>query len=196
MGPAPTSPRALHGWALETSSCFFRCCRAGTSVVRVLSWAKPCSASWDLRVVCTFLKKKVLPFGCSPRASCCLAQGARGSSLEIALILRWRAPEHIPRFFIKKSSNIARSGFFLSWGLEVVCLEEVFLVTCAFFEGKSALTECSPRASCYLEQRVGESWILCCLKIVVLRKSSEWCALFWRKSALTECSPRASCYLE
>ena len=150
MGPAPTSPRALHGWVLEASSCSFKSCWAGTSIVRVLSWAKPCSALWDLHVVCTFLKKKVLSLGCSPRASCCLAQGARGSSLEIALILRRRAPEHIPGFFVKKSSDIAMSEFFLSCGLEVVCLEEVFWVMC-FFEGKSALTECSPRASCYLE---------------------------------------------
>ena len=164
MGPAPTSPRALHGWTLEALSYSFRSCRAGTSVVRVLSWAKPCSASWDLCVVCTFLKKKVLPFGCSPRASCCLAQGAGGSFLEIALILRRRAPEHIPGFFVKKSSDIAMSGFFLSCGLEVVCLEEVFWMMCAFFEEKSALTECSPRASCYLEQKVGGSWILCCFE--------------------------------
>ena len=76
MGPAPTSPRALHGWVLEASSCSFKSRRAGTSVVRVLSWAKPSSAWWDLCVVCTFLKKKVLPFVCSPRASCYLAQGA------------------------------------------------------------------------------------------------------------------------
>ena len=87
-------------------------------------------------MVCTFLKKKVLPFGCSPRASCCLAQGAGGSSLEIALILRRRAPERIPGFFVKKSSDIARSGFFLLLGLEVVCLEEVFLVMCAFLKKK------------------------------------------------------------
>ena len=87
-------------------------------------------------MVCTFLKKKVLPFGCSPRASCCLAQGARGSSLEIALILRRRAPEHIPGFFVKKSSDIAMSGFFLSCGLEVACLEEVFLVMCVFLKEK------------------------------------------------------------
>ena len=73
-----------------------------------------------------FLEKKVLLFGCSPRASCYLAQGAGASSLEIALILRRRAPEHIPGFFVKKSSNIAMAGFFLSCGLEVVCLEEVF----------------------------------------------------------------------
>ena len=108
---------------LEASSCSFRSCRAGTSVVRVLSWAKPCSASWDLRVVCIFLKKKVPPFGCSPRASCCLVQGAWGSLLEIALILHRKAPEHIP-------------GFFLSCGLEVVCFEEVFWVMCAFWRKK------------------------------------------------------------
>ena len=65
-----------------------------------------------------------------------------------------------------------------------------------FFEEKSTLTECSPRASCYLEQGAGGSWILCCFKIVDLKKSFEWCALFWRKSALTEYSPRASCCLE
>ena len=169
MGPASTSPRGLHGWVLEASSCSFRSCRVGTSVVRVLSWAKPCSASWDLCVVCTFLEKKVLPFGCSPRASCCLAQGAWGSFLEIFLILHWKVPQFpywkelwfscVRVLFVGKSSDIAMFGFFLSCGLEVVCLEEVFWVTCAFFWRKSALTECSPRASCYLEQKVGGSWI-------------------------------------
>ena len=49
-----------------------------------------------------------------------------GLFFEIALILRRRAPEHIPGFFVEKSSDIAMSGFFLSCGLEVVCLEEVF----------------------------------------------------------------------
>ena len=83
-----------------------------------------------------FEEKKVLSSGCSPRASCYLEQGARGSCLEIALILRRRAPEHIPGFFIKKNSDIARSELFLSRGLEVVCLEEVFLVTCAFSKEK------------------------------------------------------------
>ena len=136
MGPVSTSPRALHGWALEASSCSFRSCRAGTSIIRVLSWVKPWTASWDLRVVCAFLKNKVLPSECSPRTSCCLGQGAGGSCLEIALILRRRAPEHILGFFIKKNSDIARSGFFLSWGLEVVYLEKVFLVTCAFSKKK------------------------------------------------------------
>ena len=136
MGPASTSPRALHGWALEASSCSFRSCRVGTSVVRVLSWAKPCSALWDLWVVCTFFLKKVLPSGCSPRASCYLEQGAGGSCLEIVLIPRWSAPKHIPGLFIKKNSDIARFRFFLTWVLEVVCLEEIFLVTWAFLRKK------------------------------------------------------------
>ena len=136
MGPASTSPWALHGWALEASSCSFRSCRVETSIVRVLSWVKPCSASWDLRVVCAFLKKKAHPAGCSPQASCYLEQVAGGSCLEIALILHRRPPEHKPGFFIKKNSDIDRSGFFLSWGLEVVCLEEVFLVTCTFSKRK------------------------------------------------------------
>ena len=135
VGPAPISPRALHSWALEALSCSFRSCRAGTSVVRVLSWVKSCSALWDLRVECTFLKKKVFPFGCSPRASCYLVQGAGGSCLEIARILRWKVPEHVPGFF-KKNSDIARSGFFLSWGLEVVLSWRSLLSDVHFFEEK------------------------------------------------------------
>ena len=136
MGPAPTSPRALHGWVLQASSCSFKSRRAGTSIVRVLSWAKLCSASWDLCVVCTFLKKKVLPIGCNPWASCCLAQEAWGSFLEISLILRWKAPEHIPGFFVEKSSDLAMFGFFLSCGPEAICLEEASWVMCAFLEKK------------------------------------------------------------
>ena len=159
MGPAPTSPRALHGWTSEALSCSSRSCRAGTSVARVLSWVKPCSASWDLRVECAFLKKKVLLFGCSPRASCFLIQGAGGSCLEITLILRWNVPKHVPGFFVKKNSDIARSDFFLSWVLEVVLSWKSLFGDVRFFEEKSALTECSPRASCYLEQKVGGSWI-------------------------------------
>ena len=162
----------------------------------MLSWAKPCSALWDLHVVCTFLKNKVLPFGCSPRASCYLVQGAGGSCLEIALILRWNVPEHVPRFFIKKNSDIAWFDFFSSWVLEVVLSWISLLGDVRFFEEKSALTECSPWASCYLEQGAAGSWILCCLKIAVLKKPFEWRALFWRKSALTECSPWASCCLK
>ena len=77
----------------------------------------------------------MLPSGCSPRASCYLKQGAGGSCLEIALILRRRASEHIPGLFIQKNSDIARSGFYLR-GLEVVCLEEVFLVMCTFSKKK------------------------------------------------------------
>ena len=54
----------------------------------------------------------------------------------------------------------------------MICLEEVFFGDVRFFGEKSALTECSPRASCYLEQKVGGSRILCCLKTAVLKKSS------------------------
>ena len=147
MGPASTSPRALHGWALEASSCSFRSCRVETSVVRVLSWVKPCSASWDLRVVCAFLKKKAHPARCSPRASCYLEQVAGGSCLGVALSLRRKVPEYTPGFFIKKNSDI-------SWGLEVV-----FLVMCAFFEEKSALIECSPRGSMFGLQRMQNSMV-------------------------------------
>ena len=60
-----------------------------------------------------FFEEKSALTECSPRASCYLEQRARGSSLEIALILHRRAPEHIPRLFIKKNSDIALSGFFL-----------------------------------------------------------------------------------
>ena len=35
----------------------------------------------------------------------------------------------------------------------------LFLEWCALFWRKTALTECSPRASCYLKQKVGGSWI-------------------------------------
>ena len=120
MGPASTSPRALHGWALEASSCSFRSCRVGTSVVRVLSWAKPCSASWDLRVVCTFfLKKKYSHLGVAPEPLAIWNKELEG----LVLKLFW--------FFVERLPSI-----FLSWGLEVVCLEEVFLVTCAFSKKK------------------------------------------------------------
>ena len=193
MGPAPTSPRALHGWALETSSCSFRSCRAGTCVVRVLSWAKPCSASWDLHVVCTFLKKKVLPFGCRPWASCYLAQGARGSSLKIALILRRRAPEHIPGFFVKKSSDIAMSGFFLSCGLEVVCREEVFWVMCAFLKKKVHSLSVAPEPLAIWNKKLEGLESLHCFEnsfrvlFIVMswsglpwRSLFGWCVLFWR----------------
>ena len=196
MGPAPTSPRALHGWALEASSCSFRSCQAGTSVVRVLSWAKPCSASWDLRVVCIFFEEKVLPSGCSPRASCYLEQGAGGSCLEIALILRRRAPEHILGFFIKKNSDIARSGFFLSWGLEVVYLEEVFLVTCAFSKKKVHSLSVAPKPLAIWNKKLEglESYVV--WKLLSWRSLLSDVRFFEEKSALTECSLRASCYLE
>ena len=181
MGPVSTSPRALYGWALEASSCSFRSWRAGTSVVRVLSWVKPCSASWDLRVVCAFLKKKVLPSWCSPRASCYLEQGARGSYLEFVLILRRRAPEHIPGLFIKKNSDIARSGFFLSWVLEVVCLEEVFLVTCAFSKKKMYSLSVAPEPLAIWNKKLEglESYVV--WKLLSWRSLLSDVCFFWKK---------------
>ena len=55
-----------------------------------------------------FFEEKVHPSRCSPRASCYLEQGARGSYLKIVLILRRRAPEHIPGYpssFCRESLN-------------------------------------------------------------------------------------------
>ena len=143
-----------------------------------------------------FFEEKIHLAGCSPRASCYLEQGAGGSCLEIALILHRRAPEHIPGFFIKKNSDIARSGFFLSWFLEVVLSWRSLLGDMRFFEEKSALTECSPRASCYLEQGAGglESFVV--WKLLSSRSLLSNVRFFEEKSALTEYSPRASCYLE
>jgi len=195
MGPAPISPRALHGWALEASSCSFRSCRVGTSIVRVLSWAKPCSASWDLRVLCAFLKKKYIRLGVAPEPLAIWNKELEGLTLKSFWFFVEGLPSIYPVFFKKELGySSVRVLFIVSpWsGLSWRSL----LGDMRFFEEKSALTECSPRASCYLEQKVRGSWILCCLKTPVLKKSSEWCALFWRKSALTECSPRASCYLE
>ena len=90
-----------------------------------------------------------------PQASCCLAQGAWGSFLVTFLILRRKAP------------------WLLCWkGLWFSCVRVLFVLwpwsrlswrsilsDVRFFGEKSALTECSPRASCYLEQKVGGSWI-------------------------------------
>ena len=128
----------------------------------------------------------------TPRASCRLAQGAWGSYLEITLNLRRRAPEHIPRFFVKKSSDIAMSGFFLSCGLEVVYLEEVFWVMCAFLKEKVHSMSVAPEPLAIWNKKLEglESYVV--WKTAVLMKSSEWCALFRGKSALSECSPRAS----
>jgi hypothetical protein len=49
----------------------------------------------------------------------------------------------------------------------------------AFFRRKSTLTECNPRASCYLEQKVGGSWIF------IVGKTEN---LIW---GYVPCSPRA-----
>ena len=71
-----------------------------------------CFLEWNLVALLgifewwVLFEEKVHPSGCSPRASCYLEQGAGGSCLEVVLIVRWS--------FIKKNSNMARSGFFLS----------------------------------------------------------------------------------
>ena len=180
MGPAPTSPRALHGWVLEALPCSFRSCRVGTSVVQVLSWVKPYSASWDLQVVCAFLKKKHTHLGVAPEHLAIWNKELEG----LVLKLLWFFVEGLPniyRVLYKKELGyssvrvlfVVRPWSGLSW--------RSLLGDVCFFEEKSALTECSPRASCYLEQKVGGSWILCCLRTPVLKKSSEWCALFRRK---------------
>ena len=118
-----------------------------------------------------FFKEKSALTECSPRASCFLEQKVGGSWIWV----------------VQKTKNISccspraciwvlfvvRSWSGLSW--------RSLLGDMRFFEEKSALAECSPRASCYLEQKVIGSWILCCLKTVVLKKSSEWCAFFLKK---------------
>ena len=65
-------------------------------------------------MMCAFSKKKVHSLSVAPEPLAYLEQGAGGSCLEIALILRRRAPELILGFFIKKNSDIDRSGLFLS----------------------------------------------------------------------------------
>ena len=74
-----------------------------------------------------FFEEKVHPSGCSPRASCYLEQGAGGSSLEVALIVR--------RSFVKKNSNMARSGFFCRNVLKWSALRKSF-GDMRFFEEK------------------------------------------------------------
>ena len=81
-------PSGLVEQEQASSECFLK--RNRVSLREIFAW---------LRI---FLKKKVLLFGCSPRASGYLVQGAWGSFLEIVLILYWKAPEHIPGFFIEK----------------------------------------------------------------------------------------------
>jgi hypothetical protein len=57
--------------------------------------------------------------------------------------------------------NQVYSGFFRCEALKWSYFEEVFWVTCAFsFEEKVHSLSVAPRASCYLEQKVGGSWIL------------------------------------
>ena len=60
-------------------------------------------------MVCAFLKKKYTHLDVAPEPL-----AIWNKKLEVALIFRRRALEHIPGFFIKKNSDIARFGFFLS----------------------------------------------------------------------------------
>ena len=100
-------PSSLAEQEQASSECFLE--RNRVALHEIFGWCVP------------FFEEKVLPSGCSPRSSCYLEQGAGGSCLEIALILRRKAPEHIPGFFIKKNSDIDRSGFFcreaLKWSV-------------------------------------------------------------------------------
>ena len=92
-------------------------------------------------VTCAFSKKKVHSLSVAP-------------SLLLFGTKSWRV---LNLMFFLKNSDIARSGFFWSGVLEVALSLRSLLGDVRFFEGKSALTECSPRASYYLEQRVGGS---------------------------------------
>ena len=57
-------------------------------------------------VMCAFSEKKVHSLSVAPKPLAFWHKELEGLLL--------RVPEHIPGFFIKKSSDIARSGFFLS----------------------------------------------------------------------------------
>ena len=78
----------------------------GTRSLRVFSWNCPNSSSKGSRAYTRVLYRKELRFS------------------------------YIRVLFVEKSSDIAIFGFFLSCGLEVVCPEEVFWVTCAFLKKK------------------------------------------------------------
>ena len=126
-------PLSLVEQVQASSECFLE--RNCVALREIFAWCVP------------FLKKKVLPFGCSPRASCCLAQGAlrvfywnlsdssSKGSRAYTHFLCWEefGFSYVRVLFVEKSSDIAMSRFFLSCGLEVICPEEVFWVMCAFF---------------------------------------------------------------
>ena len=162
MDPAPTSPWALHGWTPEALSCSSRSCRVGTSVTRVLSWVKPCSTSWDLWVVCAFLKKKY-SHHVAPEPLVVWNKELEGLVLKLLWFFIEKLPSMYPGSLSKELGySSVRILFIVSpWsGLSWRSL----LGDVRFFEEKSALTECSPRASCYLEQGAGGS----CLEIALI----------------------------
>ena len=167
MGPASTSYRALHGWTLEASSC--SSCQVGTRVVRVLSWVKPCSTSLDLRVVCAFWKK-FIHLGVAPEPLAIWNKELEDLVLKLLWfnVCRWKRT----RIWLVPGSFCCKV---LKWS----ALKKSFL-WCALFWRKSALTECSPRASCYLEQRVGGSWIW----VVQRTENFPWCSpwAFFKKN--------------
>ena len=106
---------------LEASSCSFRSCRAGTSVVRVLSWVKSCSASWDLRVVCAFLKKKCIHLGVAPEPLAIWNKELEGLVLKLFWFLVEVLPSIYPGFLSKRTWILLGPGSFcreaLKWSV-------------------------------------------------------------------------------
>ena len=156
VSPASTSPRALHGWALKVLFCSFKSCWVGTNVIRVLSWVKPCSASWDLRVVSAFLKKKYVHLVVAPEPLAIWNKELE----DLVLKLFWLFVEVLS----KRTRIWLVPGSFCRNVLKWSALRKSSFGDVRFFEEKSALTECSLWASCYLEQKVRGSWKICVLK--------------------------------
>ena len=132
-----------------SSECLLE--RNSVALCEIFAWSVP------------FWRKKYSPLGVAPEPLAIWYKEQEG----LVLKSLWSFIEMFSSvclgFFIKKNSDIARSGFFLSWVLEVVLSWRSLLGDVCFFEEKSALTECSPRASCYLEQGAGGS----CLEIAL-----------------------------
>jgi hypothetical protein len=101
--------------------------------------------------------------------SCCFCSRARpgpmacsniagepyGSCLNKPLSISWLTSKAF-LFLRLWLVNRAWSRFFRREAFKWSCLKEVFWVMCSFLK-KKALSECSPRASGYLEQKVGGS---------------------------------------
>jgi hypothetical protein len=92
-----------------------------------------------------------------PTASNCSDEKPCGSHIDKPLSVSWLNSKAsiLPQVLLIEAS--------LVWVLSKRNLEVVFpkkiLEWCVLFQRKRALTECSPRVSCYLEQKVGGSWI-------------------------------------